>query len=84
MGNMLVEALSTLTRTKCWVREDILLLEFTVSNACIISGLGKQKDQWILVDTGLENSGDFIRHVVEDELGSGKKARSYYLNTRAF
>ena len=38
MGNMLVEALSTLTRTKCWVRKDILLLEFTISNACIISG----------------------------------------------
>ena len=79
MGNMLVEALSTLTRTKCWVRKDILLLEFTVSNACIISGLGKQKDQWVLVDTGLENSGDFIRHVVEDELGSGKKPEAIIL-----
>ena len=50
----------------------------------LLVGLGKQKDQWVLVDTGLENSGEFIRHVVEDELGSGKKPESYYLNTRAF
>ena len=79
MGNLVVEALSTLTRTKQWVAQDLLLLEFTISNAVIVSQLGKQKDKWVLIDTGLENSGEFIRHVVEEEFGSSSKPEAIIL-----
>ena len=79
MGNLVVEALSTLTRTKQWVAQDLLLLEFTISNAVIVSQLGQQKDKWVLIDTGLENSGEFIRHVVEEEFGSSSKPEAIIL-----
>ena len=79
MGNLVVEALSTLTRTKQWVAQDLLLLEFTISNAVIVSQLGQQKDKWVLIDTGLENSGEFIRHVAEEEFGSSSKPEAIIL-----
>ena len=56
MGNKIVEALSALNTSSKKVLEDILLMNFTVVNAVLVG----DKDEWVLVDTGLENSGDFI------------------------
>ena len=63
MGNKIVELLSALTTKAIEISSDILLLDFTVVNACLI---GREiPDDFVLVDTGLENSGKFILKVIK-------------------
>ncbi len=56
MINQLLKGLSKITTTSQEVLPDIFLLHFTIVTACIV---GKKGD-WVLIDTGLENSYDFI------------------------
>jgi len=77
--NKLVGVISHLTSTTQQVRSDLLLLNFTIANACIISELGSNKDQWVLVDTGLENSGKFILKTVQKHFGANSKPQAIIL-----
>lgn len=56
MINQLLKGLSKITTTSQEILPDIFLLHFTIVTACIV---GKKGD-WVLIDTGLENSYDFI------------------------
>ncbi len=61
MINEMINGLSKLTSSSQEVLPDILLLHFTIVSACIV---GDSKE-WVLVDTGLENSYDFIKESVK-------------------
>jgi hypothetical protein len=52
----LVKGLSKLTTTTQRINPNILILKFTIVNAFIIG----DNSGWVLVDTGLENSYDYI------------------------
>lgn len=60
MENKMVEGLSAMTTSAQSVTPDILLLQFTIVTACIVSNPDKITGQWVLVDTGLENAAPFI------------------------
>ena len=79
MGNMIVEGLSALTTSEQEVTPDILVLEFTVVNAFIIGDIGARSGEWTLVDTGLENSADFILHSVEERYGKESRPHAIVL-----
>lgn len=67
MGNKLVEALSAVTSTTVDIATDILVMNFRVVTACF---LGEPNGaHWVLVDTGLENSADFILEEAEKRYG---------------
>lgn len=70
MGNKLVEALSSMTTSSKEVAPDILVMNFRVVTACL---LGEPNSaHWVLVDTGLENSADFILEEAEKRFGKSK------------
>ncbi|MDF2843220.1 MAG: beta-lactamase domain protein [Herbinix sp.] len=50
MGNKIVEGLSAITRSSHEIKPDILLLNFTIVNACLVGIPGDKTDQWVLVD----------------------------------
>ncbi len=56
MINRLLNGLSKITTTSWEVLPDIFLLHFTIVTACIAG----RSNSWVLIDTGLENSYDFI------------------------
>ena len=71
----LLNGVSKITSSTQDLRPDIRLLRFTSVNACIVdSGAG-----WILVDTGLESSGDFIIEAAERRFGRGSTPKAIIL-----
>lgn len=79
MGNKIVEGLSSLTTSAEEVTSDILLLQFTVVTACIVDKLGLQGEEWVLIDTGLENSKDFILRCAEERFGRNSRPKCIIL-----
>ena len=79
MGNKIVEAVSAMTSSSQEVMPDILVLEFTIVNACIVGDPNSKFDKWVLVDTGLENSADFILQSVEERFGKNSKPQAIIL-----
>lgn len=76
MGNKLVEGLSWLTRKTEQVTQDIFMLNFRAVNAFIIRvGL----TDWILVDTGLENSETYILQEAESLFGVYSRPKAIIL-----
>lgn len=67
MGNKLVEALSAVTSSSKIVAPDLLVMSFRVVTACLLGE--PESAHWILVDTGLENSADFILKEAEKRFG---------------
>lgn len=78
MGNKLVEGLSKMTTSSQETARDILLLEFTVVNACIV-GDSNNNGEWVLVDTGLENSADYILECAENRFGQNSRPKAIIL-----
>lgn len=77
MGNKMVEALSALTTTTHDVRPDLLVINFTVVTACLI---GRPGGEFVLFDTGLENSADFIKRTVAERFGEGARPAAIILS----
>lgn len=75
MGNKLVEALSAITTSLEEITQDILLMNFTIVNACLVGNA----NNWVLVDTGLENSGDFILEAVQARFGENSRPQAIIL-----
>ena len=67
MVYQLVKGLSKITTYSQKVLLDITLLKFTVVNACIVGN----KSGWVLIDTGLESSYNFIIKITEEQFGKG-------------
>ncbi|EKQ56693.1 MULTISPECIES: MBL fold metallo-hydrolase [unclassified Clostridium] len=76
MGNKMVEFLSEITTKSLQITPEILILEFTVVNAFIISN---KNNEWVLVDTGLENSADFIIKCAEEKFGKNSRPQAIIL-----
>ncbi|MEG6616697.1 MBL fold metallo-hydrolase [Peptococcaceae bacterium 1198_IL3148] len=77
MGNKLVEGLSVSATSAQQVKPDIFVLDFTIVTACL---LGHPQDKnWVLVDTGLENSADFILQSVDQRFGQGSRPQAIIL-----
>jgi glyoxylase-like metal-dependent hydrolase (beta-lactamase superfamily II) len=79
MGNKIVEALAAMTESTLQITPDILILQFTIVNACIVSTSSIKGNQWILVDTGLENSGEYILQAAEEKFGKDSRPEAIIL-----
>ncbi len=79
MGNKIVEVLSAITTSSQEILPDILLMNFTVVNACLVGNPSVNTDKWVLIDTGLENSADFILKSVEKHFGKDSRPEAIIL-----
>ena len=79
MGNKIVEGLSALTTSSDEVLPDILVLNFTIVTACLVGDPEKPDDGWVLVDTGLENSADFIQSSATKRFGKNTRPEAIIL-----
>lgn len=61
MENKMVERSSRMTSSAEEITPDIVIPHFTIVNACVVG----EPDKWVLIDTGLENSADFILQTVQ-------------------
>lgn len=77
MGNKIVEALAALTTTTQEVCPDLLVINFTVVTACLI---GRPGGEFLLFDTGLANSADFIKRTVAERFGEGARPAAIILS----
>lgn len=75
MGNKIVEGLAALTKSSQEVAPDILVIKFKVVNAFLIG----TPECWMLVDTGLENSTEYILKKVEKRFGKSSIPRAIIL-----
>lgn len=79
MGNKLVELVSALTTSSEEVLPDILILEFRIVTACLVGIPEGEESQWVLVDTGLENSSQFILESVHSRFGKNSRPQAIIL-----
>ena len=75
MINDLLKGLSKLTTKSLEVTPDILLLQFTIVSACIVG----EAREWVLVDTGLENSYNYILKSVDERFGEDSRPKAIIL-----
>jgi glyoxylase-like metal-dependent hydrolase (beta-lactamase superfamily II) len=75
MGNKMVEFLSSMNTSSLQITPDILVMNFTIVTASLIG----TANNYILVDTGLENSADFILECVVDKFGRNSKPKAIFL-----
>jgi glyoxylase-like metal-dependent hydrolase (beta-lactamase superfamily II) len=75
MGTKLVEGLSAMNTTSIQITPDILIMNFTIVNACLVG----TNENYVLVDTGLENSAEFILQCVENNFGKNSKPQAIIL-----
>lgn len=78
MGNRIVERLSALTKSSREILPDILMMNFTIVNAFLV-GLPGENTEWVLVDTGLENSADYIVACAQKRFGAASKPTAIIL-----
>lgn len=75
MINQLLKGLSKITATSQEVLPDILLIHFTIVSTCMVGNV----DEWVLVDTGLENSYDFILESAKERFGKESRPQAIIL-----
>ncbi|WZL74025.1 MBL fold metallo-hydrolase [Clostridiaceae bacterium 35-E11] len=75
MGNKMVEGLSAMNTSSLQVTPDILLMNFTIVNATLVG----TADNYILVDTGLENSAEFILQCIKNKFAKNSKPKAIVL-----
>lgn len=75
MGNKIVEGMSAMVTSSQEVSSDILVVNFIIVNAFLVG----HSDEWVLVDTGLENSADFILQSVENRFGKNSRPQAIIL-----
>ncbi|HHY83361.1 MAG TPA: MBL fold metallo-hydrolase [Clostridiales bacterium] len=79
MGNRIVEGLSALTKTSEEIANDIYMLDFRVVNAFLIGEPNSNSGEWVLIDTGLENSGEFIKNEASKRFGEESRPKAIVL-----
>lgn len=75
MINEILKGLSKITSMKEQISTDITLMQFTIVNACIVG----EANEWVLVDTGLENSYEFIKECAEKRFGKNSRPSAIIL-----
>ena len=61
------------------VNPDIEVINFTIVCACLVGKPDDKAGEWVLVDTGLENSADFILQSVEKRFGKDSRPQAIIL-----
>mgnify|MGYP001134998445 CR=1 FL=1 len=79
MGNKLVEGMSKLATSSQEITSEILVLQFTIVNAFLVGNPKAGNKKFVLVDTGLENSGNFIIKVAEERFGTESRPEAIIL-----
>lgn len=79
MGNKIVEAVSKVTSSTEEVMPDILVLQSTIVNACVVGDPTSKSNKWVLIDTGLENSAEFILESTEKRFGKNNPPQEIIL-----
>lgn len=79
MGNKLVEVMSAMTTTAQEITPDIFVMDFTIVTACLVGTPNNPAGEWVLVDTGLENSADFISQCAEKRFGKDSRPKAIIL-----
>lgn len=79
MSNRLLEGLSFVTANAEHVTHEVVLLNFTVVNAFLVGDPFADSKDFILVDTGMENSFKFILEAVNKHYGKGIRPRCIVL-----
>lgn len=79
MKNKMVEGLSALSTSSEEISPDILLMNFTIVTACLVGNPVDNAYKYVLVDTGLENSADFILECVEKRFGKNSRPEAIIL-----
>lgn len=79
MGNKIVEVISAMMSSKLHVESDIEVINFTIVNACLVGDPNDKVGHWVLVDTGLENSVDFVLQSVEKRFGKDSRPQAIIL-----
>ncbi len=75
----MLQMLSKLTMKSEQAAKDIILLHFTVVSACIVINSDSKKQEWVLVDTGMSNSGDFILNTAKEYFGHNTRPNAIIL-----
>ena len=78
MGNKMLEAVSKMSTSSRDLLPDLVFMNFAVVNACLVGRPG-EGTEWVLVDTGLENSADFILQCTEKRFGTQSKPKAIIL-----
>jgi glyoxylase-like metal-dependent hydrolase (beta-lactamase superfamily II) len=81
MENKIVTSLAAVTTSNLEITPEILILQFTVVNAFMI---GKPHKEWVLIDTGLENSAEHIFNTAEERYGKDNKPQAIILTHSHF
>lgn len=79
MGSKIAEGFSAISRSSQEVTSDILVMNFTIVTACLVGDPNNETAGWVLVDTGLENSADFILECVETRFGKNNRPQAIIL-----
>ncbi len=79
MGNKIVEWMSAMNTSSLEVMPDILVMNFTIVNACLVGNPDSNTDKWVLVDTGLKNSSDFILQCAQKRFGRNSRPQAIIL-----
>jgi len=79
MGNKIIEAVSAVSSSSQEIIPDILELQFTIVNACVVGDSESKFNEWVLIDTGLENSAEFILKSTEKRFGAGSRPQAIIL-----
>jgi glyoxylase-like metal-dependent hydrolase (beta-lactamase superfamily II) len=69
MGTKLVEAMSAIATTSYEIIPDILVMDFSIVNACLVQNSACRCTNWVLVDTGLESSSHYILECSKERFG---------------
>lgn len=75
----LLNGISDITESYQEVAPDILLLQFTIVNSCIVGDPNNKNSNWVIVDTALESSYDYIVDTAEKRFGKGSKPKAIIL-----
>ena len=65
--------MSKMTTKSQEITDDILLLQFTIVNACLIGKPNASSGEWMLIDTGLLSSFDFIVESAKKRFGKDSR-----------
>ncbi|MGB9936135.1 MAG: MBL fold metallo-hydrolase [Methanobacterium sp.] len=79
MGNIVAEGISKISKSSVELKPDILLLNFKITALCIIGDPANGNKEWVLVDTGMENSADYIIKKAKERFGENNPPKSIIL-----
>lgn len=79
MRNKLVEALASFTASSQKITPHIIALQFSIVNAFLVEIPGFMPKKWVLIDTGLTNSADYILTTSEKHFGKDNRPQAILL-----